>query len=383
MITRLLLLVSLLFISLSAATNIYIQKGWQLVGIPAALNDMTLFDNDNVEIVWGYDAASQQWRGYSTDDETSDKIEAAGYTLLDSLHSYQAVWVYSAASWTLELETGSAPSELNSADIVLAEGWNLVALPQTAVVSPELFGDALVWKYSDEWEVHGSAAEGLSFPDIDEIATSEGLWVKSSSDQTISMAEEASKLHTFSDEESMLEYIRDMINSNQNIYYGYMDFGVLPTNGSSDSSASSVASDMSGSEVSGSGDSSSDAQDATSTNLQEAGVDESDILKHDGTHIFYVDEQSSHIAITSFDNIVAQNFEPIETIELDTNQNVRAMYLQNDRLAIVSQTYMYYIMEGDLAASADAAIWPPQNNISTFQIDILDVSDIRHPRVYK
>ena len=171
-------------------------------------------------------------------------------------------------------------------------------MPSKTVLAADFFDDMTVWKYSDEWQVHSNAS--LPFPSINEISVSEGLWVKSTKDQTINLNEKASKLHTFSTEEAMLEYIRTMAKNNRYPYYGYIDDIFMM-----DGSSSSASSSSSNSDFSGTAPSDEQASDATNTNLQEEGVDESDILKHDGEHIFFVDQENSHIKITSFTNIAA------------------------------------------------------------------------------
>ncbi len=174
---RIFVVLVLVFGMLYANTTIELKKGWQLVGVPSTLNDMSQFNSKNVEIVWGYDGATQSWSGYSPDAELQGEISDKGLATLDSLEPWQAVWVFSKGNWSLDFKETALPGSAKNSNITLYEGWNLVEIPQNTVVSDDFFGDAVVWKYSSdqEWKVND---ETLSFPPIETITSSEGLWVK-------------------------------------------------------------------------------------------------------------------------------------------------------------------------------------------------------------
>ena len=348
------LLFYLLFLTniLFAQTTVQIAKGWQLMGLPEQLNDMRLFNHKDVQIIWSFDAAAQSWLGYASDSTVQTKITDAGYGQLSSLKPWQAFWILSNNTWTAALHTDSAiPTDPLNTHLELYRGWNLISLPSKTVVSADFFDEMTVWKYSDEWQVHSNTS--LPFPSINEISVSEGLWVKSTEDQTIDLNEKASKLHTFESEEAMLEYIRSMVKNHRYPYYGYIDdWSIITPGDNTDFSSDGFSDPQTTIET---------VSDATSTNLQEEGVDESDILKHDGQHIFFVDQENARINITSFTNISAGEYTPLQQITLESGQNVSAMYLQNNRLSVISKKYEYHILEGD-----------PQK----FHLDIYDVSDI-------
>ena len=365
---RFLLLFSLLFSTIIYAdAALEIKKGWQLTSLPQQIDDMSLFDNNSTLIVWSFDASTQSWQGYSHDAAVQSKITDAGYTLLKSLKPWQAFWIHSTSAWTASFDTAATvPQNPLNTHLELKTGWNLVALPSKTVVAADLFDDMTVWKYSDKWQVHSNSS--MPFPPIDEISTGEGLWVKSDKDRNIDLNEKSSKLHTFASEEEMLKYIRSMLKNYRHPYYGYIDFDMT---GGSDFSANN---EDNGAIPSSNGDAPKEqASDATSTNLQEEGVDESDILKHDGEHIFFVDQENGRIHITSFADIAAGNYTPLQEIPLEKEQYIQAMYLQNNRLSVISHKNIYYIMQdGSKSASA---VYPPQQ-IQKFQLDIYDVSDI-------
>ncbi len=338
---------------------VQIKKGWQLIGVPTTLDVQTSFNNENVEVTWGFDASTQNWGGYSPDTNKSAKIDL-NYTTLTTLEPFAALWVFSKDDWQLNFSQNESISTPENRAIVLYEGWNLIAIPQEIVVSDEFFGDAVVWKYSQdqEWSVND---DSLDFPSIDVIKQSDGLWVKSDETKTINIDEESSKLRTLKSREAMLSYIRKMIDMNQH-YYGYYD-EVIDTGFEVPEEANTVADD---------GASSTKVSDATTTNLQENGVDEGDILKHDGIHIFSVDNSTAKIVVTSFENITKQIYTPITEIDF-SNKNILSIYLQNSRLSVISNKSYYYALDVDDAVSSKS-IMPAYSD--TLTLDIFDVSDI-------
>ncbi len=349
-IIMLILAVSFLF-----ASEVQGKKGWQLIGVPTSLDIQTSFNNESVEIVWSFDAPSQSWSGYSPDSEKNSKI-IQDYLSLATIEPFSALWVFSKSDWKLEFSYEESTQTAKNRTIVLEEGWNLIAIPQQIVVSEEFFGGALVWKYSEDegWSVNDA---NLNFPSIESIKESEGLWVKSDESKIINIDEEGSKLHTFKSRDNMMSYIRSMININQH-YYGYYNLepiidGVMPALEESQSAS----------------DDGSKTTDTTTTNLQEEGVDEGDILKHDGVHIFSVDNSNEKIIVTSFKNISKQIYTPIDSIDF-TKKYIVSMYLQNSRLSVISNAKYDYTIDY-------VKMINPQINQNT-TLDIFNVSDIEN-----
>jgi len=355
---------------LFAQTTVKMNKGWQLTGLPTQIDTMELFNNKKVKSIFSFNAKTQVWLGYSPQSDIQSKMEKAGYQKLSSLKPWQAFWIQSTETWSIELTSKEPSSDPNNSYLELYTGWNLVSLPSKTVISPTFFDDMTVWKYSDKWRVHSNSS--LPFPTIETLSTSEGFWVKSEKDQTIDLSEKSSKLHTFDSEKEMLDYIRSMVKSHRYPYYGYLDFARV------DSEFSGVEGEVSGGvppavPTASDDGSNSKATDTTSTNLQEEGVDESDILKHDGEYIFFVDQENEQINVTSFTNISAGEYKPLHQIMLEKGQSVSAMYLQNDRLSVISHKSRYYILEETVEQKS---MIYPSPSIQEFHIDFYDVSDI-------
>ncbi len=357
------IIVSMLFVGmLYANTTIELKKGWQLVGVPTTLSNMSIFNNKSVEVVWGFDGATQQWRGYSPDANISAAIDKNALQRLETLEPWQAVWVFSSSDWKMTLDTATLPSTAQNSTMHLYKGWNLVEIPQQSVVSENFFGDAVVWKYSSDqqWKVNDAT---LNFPSIEAITASEGLWVKSETDRTIDIENRLSALQTFESEASMLAYIRKMLQM-QN-YYPYVVLETPPELATSDT----------GSVLSGTvQEDASSAQNMTTTNLQEVGVDEGDILKHNTEYLFSADNSHGRIIVTSFSRLIAKEYKPLSTIDM-SGKSIIAMYLHENRLAVLSNTAYYYINDVTEESQRTSVLYDPNQS---FTLDIFDISDMNN-----
>ncbi len=343
-------LLILIFNLIYANATLEIKKGWQLVGVDSSLNIKEKFNNENIDIVWAFDALTQSWAGYSPDENLSNKIDE-NYASIDKIEPYQALWVFSKNDWVLSYEQENSLDTPKNNKIRLESGWNLISMPQDIIVSDDFFADALVWSYSkdQEWSVND---DSLNFPSIDAIKLNDGLWVKSDTSKDIYINQESSKLSTFNSRDDMLSYIDKMLRMHN--YYGYMrdDFMVLAESNDGSAPKSSV-------------------DNATSTNLQEEGVDEGDILKHDGVNIFSIDNIGKKIMITSFENISKQIYTPITNIDF-SDKYIVSIYLQNSRLSVISTNLSeYQFIENDFDSK-------PMVQSESISLDIFDVSDINN-----
>ena len=77
--------------------------------------------------------------------------------------------------------------------------------------------------------------------------------------------------------------------------------------------------------------------DYSSTNIQEVGVDEPDIVKTDGSYL-YVIANSTVFIITAYP---AENASIVSTISLNESHNPRNLFVDDDRLVIIAQSYLY------------------------------------------
>jgi len=127
----------------------------------------------------------------------------------------------------------------------------------------------------------------------------------------------------------------------------------------------------------------SDAMDAGSaadtnfstTNIQEIGVDESDIVKNNGQTIYVLDDNNIHIVKADPVEALAK----VATVELESSGN--SLYLHNNTLVALSHQYNYYEMPMDFMSSAQSTdllgdIW---NDGTQTTVTIVDVTDPANP----
>jgi len=328
---KLLVILTLLISILHSDTALLIKKGWQLIGSASDITDMSIFTSKNVEQIWHFNASEQKWMGYSPDEKIAKKIKSRGYDSISSLKSWHGFWIKSKKEWVLTFSQTGA----NDENIVLKKGWNLISIPVDTTVSPHIFDKMSVWKYSnDKWEFFDSDANE-EFPSITHISNSDGIWVKSNKEQNVSIVTQSAKLHNFKDMNSLKAYIKDMLLINQRPFYGYFDLAVgsAITGGANEIYDSPTA-------QKDTANSSQGAEDASKTNLQEEGVDESDIVKHNNDHIFYLSVDPKkypqmYVNVTSFENIAAGDLSPINSFKIEGYAT--DMYLNGDRLVVLSK----------------------------------------------
>ena len=362
----------LLTSALVADTSIKLTKGWQFVGFPSTIDDTHAFNNKNVDIVWGFDAPSQKWLGYTPSKETKEKIATKGYKTLSSIAPWQGVWIHNKSDWALTLKD----EKDSNATISLKEGWNLISLPTDMTISPTLFQDDILWKYSQKgWQLSQQNGENANIaPPISKINSAEAFWVKSKSAHNLSLSNEASALHTFSSKEAMKSYIKEMaLESYKPRYYDYpiayaVD-GVIY--------APELAADTGGQATADSTNTAANkAADTTGTNLQESDVDESDILKHDGEHIFFYDRQKNIIRITNFNNLATAQKSTITPITLQQDTNLQAMYIYESKLIMISNKQRYYYAQ-KVGMPIDSFAPQKEDDIS-FDVTIYNIENINN-----
>jgi hypothetical protein len=274
-----------------AESVLLVKKGWQLIGSSTPLNDMSKFIEENVEQVWHFDAQTQTWLAYSPDNTVQNRMKEQNISELKKLKNWHGFWLKSKKDWTMIFEDkllDGEPSSSENTDIIeLKKGWNLISLPIDSVLSTDIFQGLTAWKYNNNnWELFDENQAQSNFPKLGHIKNSDGIWLKSKEDKNISLNKEASKLHNFKNTTSLEAYIKEMATLNQRPYCGIEPFIFNERN---IASFEVIVAEQ--------------AENTSTTNLQEHNVDESDILKHNEQYVFYVGKsngQRSHININSF-----------------------------------------------------------------------------------
>ncbi len=364
-----------LFVSfLFSDSTLLVKKGWQLIGLSSSVENLSIFESENVEQVWHYDAKSQKWKGYSPDASVQKRITDKDFNTIAALKSWHGFWVKSKRDWQLVSNSDDKTPIKEDNNITLEKGWNLISLPIDTVVSPRIFDDVTIWKYANDkkWEFFDLNKSNMNFPTISHISNSDGIWVKSKNKQIISVPENSAKLLSFKSEVEVKEYIRDMLFTNDRPYFGYYS---LERN----SDDASFQMEVGGAQEA-TADASSKVADATGTNLQESDVDESDILKHDGVNIFFVDKPySSKVSVTTFARILEGEEKPLKFIELNSSKMINSLYLSEGKLVILSSLNNNVYTEDIAVKTSKPAPYqylPPKISIDTYNVSNINDIDL-------
>ncbi len=379
---RILLSLTVLLSTGMADSVLLLKKGWQLIGSSIPIEEMSKFTQENVDQIWHFDAKSQKWLGYSPDVSTQKKIEDQNISKLTALKSWHGFWIKSKKEWALTLDNRQltqAPNNLDQPNdiIQLRKGWNLISLPIDTVLSPTIFKGMTAWKYdsNQEWELFD--AEEQDFPKLSHIKNADGIWVKAPKDTNISVMSEASKLHNFTSQEEMESRIKEMASISQRLYCGTVPLPEVSSMSIEDSITPEplAVPTMSSNEEENSNTLSNDIKSASGTNLQEADVDEADILKHNGVNIFYTsssNDENQVISVTTFEALSKGKIEALNKINLPKDQDIDSLYLINNRLIVLSRQYS----RGEKPLVADNGEYIYQPGKEHVLVDIFDVSDI-------
>ena len=350
-------------LSFSMADSVLlIKKGWQLLGSSVELNT-SKFKSESVEQVWYFDATTQKWLGFSPDASIQSRMDAKNITKLQHLKNWHGFWVKSKKDWSLRLKDKTlnhAPTNSRDLDIIeLKKGWNLVSLPVDMVVSADIFKGMMVWKYNSkkEWELSDKSDLSENFPSLGHIKNSDGLWIKSDKDKNISVTKEASKLHNFKSKKEMESYIKEMATIYQRPYCGIEPFAFRTVDVLDDSFGTSTTTNSIA----------VNSRDASGTNLQESGVDEADILKHNGKYVFYIGEKNGmreHINVSSFDALANGKKPEFKSIVFTDRRSIDSFYLVDNKLVVLSSSFPNYEIK-------------KSHKITQSLVDIFDVSNIK------
>ena len=377
-------LVVLMFVvtSVFADSTLLLKKGWQLIGSTNDIESLDLFKQKDVEQVWAYDGSTQKWLGFSPDSSIQKKIHDKGFSTISSLKSWHGFWVKSKDDWALSFEDEKQSRDTN---ITLKKGWNLISLPINSTVSPHIFDDKTVWKYTknNEWQFFNKE-KSEDFKPISYISNSDGVWVKSDKDQVISVADESAKLHNFDELKEVKSYIKDMVLLGNGRWYG--GYYPLMLRGDFEEGGVYANTVADGSVAQKGAVNAPQAANSTKTNLQEEGVDEADVIKHNDTHIFYLSSNqgdgSKTVYVTTFENIANNNLTPINKFK--TAGDSTDMYLLKDKLVVLSRNGNNY--KPEVIRSVDKEVLEGGGDISSMIVeiyDISDVSDIKRDHIYK
>lgn len=127
----------------------------------------------------------------------------------------------------------------------------------------------------------------------------------------------------------------------------------------------------------------------TDTNVQEAGVDEPDIIKTDGTHIYALADNALHIV----ESWPPEDTARVGRLDFPSSVNVQSMFMQGDTIAVFGSIWGYYDywdrgMPGvdewwGEDAEPDSGVDPNEPYFSGTRITLVDISDRSNPTILR
>ncbi len=177
----------------------------------------------------------------------------------------------------------------------------------------------------------------------------------------------AAKLYRFNSAEELKEYLADQVQARTNRYQGGIlpFFGAMSFDLAADSGAASPTSANGGGE------------EYSTTNLQEQGVDESDVMKNDANYVYALSDGKLRIAKVR----PADEMEEVGALELDGYPD--NLYLRGDQLVALSMrgtwcSYPWVDFVGLAAEDRASNDWQNETIVS-----LIDASDRSAPSVVK
>ncbi len=339
---------SLFSVSLSAETVLPLVEGWNLIGFNKNYSFEEIYKSAVINTIYGYQNGKWVKNG--------------------SVSPSEGIWAYSPKGGNFYFDTDSSKQpEISKID--LHKGWNLVSIPINSTLSPDIFKDQpIVWKYSNnEWHKYRKDGKFTEYPQIDFLGKGEGFWVYSDDNLSIDLSNAEAKLRTFSSAEAMKDYLLAMVKYNfagyRNYPMPYFRAGIMD-----DVAVNAPTVDKGESTSNGESNSADKVSDTTTTNVQEIGVDEADIVKHDGDKIFYLSGNWSdnEILVSTFDRIMNGEKKPLTTIKTEGKPD--ELYLINNKLIAV---YPYNNGFWNSWKSDSDQMWRESS-----LVEIYDVSDL-------
>ena len=323
-----------------AQTTVSLTSGWNLLGNGSTTQiDVTaaaMFgDASRVASVWKWLPASNRWAFYSPalDGPGLTNFAASkGYDVLTTVAGGEGFWVNATAAFSVQLPD-TPPVLAATLFASLPVGWNLIASGETK--TPAELDVTTLWAWDSRqlgWYFHSPrlnpdtelAAYIQSHGYLDfnaankKLVPGEGFWIKKPEPWSLRPASEA----------GLTAYLQEAVGPGSKSYLNtpWADavMTAVATPGAATNTASAVFS---------------------GTTLQEAGVDEADLIKSDGVHVFGLERAptsggTSNVLQRQRLNAQATDaaLVAVDSLKLPFSGNVRStgMYLDTARQQLVA-----------------------------------------------
>jgi len=163
----------MLFFNITAASEIKITKGWQLLGTQSDIKDLSFFDKDGIEAIFAY-----------KDGAFAAYPQILSVATLHEIKAGEGYWLQASKDFILTLNTETAfnPGDLYAVNVV--KGWRLLGALQNLCVNHIFNNTAIqsVWTYDGSWKNYTPS----NIDNLSEIPKGEGYWVSSNQELTLS-----------------------------------------------------------------------------------------------------------------------------------------------------------------------------------------------------
>jgi len=247
-----------------------------------------------------------------------------------------------------------------SSKISVNKGWNFKAISMDVSVLAKIFNDKniQVWIYnplSRKWIIYKeNTKQNINLF----IKSMQGFYIYSPRTKIYDLQELSVNLTTFSDKKSMYDFLEKMVILHQR-FRSNNAYGAHPPIQANDAVPTAAANKLANADV----------QNATNTNVQEVGVDEADIIKHNDKNIFYISNNTLYSS--SFDEAI-QNKNSSKKIDVFRDYkdiHIESLYLHNNKLIVLAKKGY---------AQFYRSIMPYSQSNNAIYMQIYDVSDIKN-----
>ena len=340
---------------------IQIEAGWHLLGVPIPTTIEAIKKANNLTDVRRFDTDRKAW-------VSSGEV---GWN--------EGVLLYAPSPIALNYNsiiTGFNPTSHadDSYNITLKKGWNLKALSTNLSVASKLFGDDVsIWLYDDQkWVSYLPHIKGTKANKQSIIKSGQGFFIYAPDDRTYKLKDLRTKLTTFDNEAKMLDFLEKNAIFNRSFRSDDDRFFIAEGDGKPMPGVGSAGSSNKGA-----------VDDATHTNVQEQGVDEADIIKHNNNNIFYLatdDKGKSRLYTHTFADLVAGQKKAQEISVFTDEKSVQAqdLYLYNDQLIVLGNSFHAYRIAAEVSPKTlSRMVLPPYFMNNEIYIEVYDVKDIK------
>ena len=329
-----------------AATTLNLTAGWNLLGNGSAapIEVATTFgDATRIAAVWKWDRSAGTWALYApslSSVELTLYTQSKAYGVLSSIEPKEGYWVQALAAISL---AGPEPGAATLAEADLRQGWNLVAssdnktpaqlnlgLGSSLLAAGKTMVTAWAWDAPNaKWKFYAPALDTQGGTVLSDFivarnylpfdtapAATEGFWLNIGAGANLN--DTSPRLKPFASSADLERFLKDALARSVSAVsdYRYAVTFATPTTATTTSGAAATT-------------------NFSTTNLQEAGVDEADRFKSDGRYLYILgqnaDTAGSGLSILALADSAPPRASHVARLTLDAQKVFSQSYLATGR----------------------------------------------------